>query len=55
MFIPLIGVVDKFDDIDFDKLPNKFVLKATHGSGWNIIVTDKSKFNKAEAKKKFDQ
>lgn len=55
LFIPLLGVVDKFDDIDFNSLPDKFVLKATHGSGWNIIVQDKSKFNKVEAKKKFDQ
>lgn len=52
--IPLLGVWDSFDEIDFDQLPNQFVLKANHGSGWNIIVKDKSKFDKAEAKKKFD-
>ncbi|MDQ5983567.1 MAG: hypothetical protein RUMPE_00591 [Eubacteriales bacterium SKADARSKE-1] len=52
--VPLLGVWDKFDDINFDKLPDKFVLKCNHGSGWNIVVTDKSNFNKAEAKKKFD-
>lgn len=40
--IPLIGVWDKFDDIKFDKLPDKFVIKASHGSGYNIIVTDKN-------------
>lgn len=53
--IPLLGVWDKFDDIDFDKLPDQFVLKANHGSGWNIIVTDKKQFNRVEAKKKFDR
>lgn len=53
--IPLLGVWDKFDDIDFDKLPDKFVLKANHGSAWNIIVTDKNKFDKQDAKKKFDE
>lgn len=52
--ISLLGVWDKFDEIDFDTLPDKFVLKANHGCGWNIIVTDKSTFDKAAAKEKFD-
>ena len=52
--IPLLGVWDRFEEIDFDALPDKFVLKANHGCGWNIIVTDKAKFNKEEAKEKFD-
>ena len=52
--IPLLGVWDSFDEIDFDQLPNQFVLKANHGCGWNIIVKDKSTFDKADAKKKFD-
>ena len=53
--IPLLGVWDKFDDINFDKLPDKFVLKANHGSGWNIIVKNKSIFDKADAKRKLDK
>ncbi len=53
--IPIYGVYDCFDDIDFDDLPDRFVMKANHGSGWNIVVKDKSKFNKRKAKKKFDQ
>ena len=53
--IPLLGVWDSFDEIDFDILPNQFVLKANHGSGWNIIVRDKSEFNWKDAKKKFDK
>lgn len=52
--IPLLGVWDSFDEIDFDELPDRFVLKANHGSGWNIIVRDKSQFDREEAKKKFD-
>ncbi|HHU55797.1 MAG TPA: glycosyl transferase [Acholeplasmataceae bacterium] len=40
--IPLIGVWDKFEDIDFDKLPNQFVLKPTHTSGNVFICKDKS-------------
>ena len=52
--IPLLGVWDSFDEIDFDKLPDQFVLKANHGSGWNIIVKDKSTFDIEEARKKFD-
>ena len=31
--IPTLGVWDRFDDIDFDSLPNRFVLKCTHDSG----------------------
>lgn len=53
--IPLLGVWDKFDEIDFNKLPEQFVLKANHGSHWNIIVKDKSKFNIKKAKKIFDK
>ena len=47
--IPLLGVWDKFEEIDFSKLPNKFVLKANHAAGTNIIVPDKSTLNKKEA------
>lgn len=44
------GVFKHVEDIDFDSLPNKFVMKAAHGSGWNIIVKDKNKLNKKKAK-----
>ena len=47
--VKLLGVWDDPDEIDFDSLPEKFVLKANHGCGWNIIVTDKSKLNIPEA------
>lgn len=52
--IPLLGSWDRFEDIDFDTLPEKFVLKTNHGSGTNVIVTDKSKLDMKELKKKFD-
>lgn len=51
----LLGVWDDFDDIDFDTLPDKFVLKATHGCGFNYIVTDKAAMNKSDARYKFKQ
>lgn len=39
------GIYDNANKIDFDSLPEKFVMKATHGSGWNLVVNDKSKVN----------
>ena len=53
--IPLLGVYDKFDDIDFAKLPKQFVIKCNHGCGYNIIVKDKSKLDLSDAKAKIDR
>lgn len=53
--IPLLGVYDKFEDINFNELPNQFVIKCNHGSGYNIIVTDKSKLNIIEVKNKINR
>ena len=39
--VNLFGVWDSPDEINFDALPNKFVLKCNHGCGYNIICTDK--------------
>ena len=47
--IPTLGVWDKFEDIDFDKLPSQFVLKTTHDSGGVVICRDKKKFDKQAA------
>lgn len=47
--IPIIGAWDKFEDIDFDLMPEQFVLKTTHASANIIIVKDKSKFDKRMA------
>ncbi len=49
--IPQLGVWEHAEDIDFDSLPQKFVLKCNHGSAMNIIVKDKSKLNIAETRK----
>lgn len=43
--IPTLGLWDSFDQIDFDALPNKFVLKCTHDSGGLIICKEKSQFD----------
>lgn len=43
--IPLLGVWNDFDDIDFDELPDQFVLKCNHGSAMNVIVRDKNSFD----------
>lgn len=53
--IPTLGVWDKFEDIDFDKLPNNFVLKCTHDSGGLVICRDKSKLDMNAAKKKLNK
>ena len=52
--IPTLGVYEKFNDIDFDKLPNQFVIKCTHDSGGLVIVKDKLNFDKNAAKKKIE-
>ena len=47
ILIPLIGKYNSIDDIKFDKLPESFVVKTTHGGGGlNVIIcSDKSKLN----------
>lgn len=47
----LYGVYEKVQDIDFDSLPNQFVIKAAHGSHMNYIVTDKKSFDWKHARK----
>lgn len=49
--IPTIGVWDNINKIDFDNLPDQFVLKCTHDSGGVVICKDKKKFDIAKAKK----
>jgi hypothetical protein len=43
--IPLLGVYNNFEDIDFSKLPKQFVLKCTHDSGGVVICKNKDQFN----------
>ena len=47
----ILKVYHSEKEIDINQLPNQFVLKTNHGSGFNIIVEDKKKFNLALAKK----
>lgn len=55
--IPTLGIWDRFDDIEFDTLPDKFVLKTTHGGGNTgvVICKDKSTFDKAKARKRLER
>ena len=53
--IPLLGVWDNFDDIDFDKLPDQFVLKCTHDSGGLVICKDKSEIDIEAVRKKINK
>ena len=55
ILIKIYGVFDKFEDIDFDKLPDQFVMKCSHGCAMNFICYDKSKINREELKKKFNK
>ncbi|WP_238455522.1 ATP-grasp fold amidoligase family protein [Desulfolucanica intricata] len=52
--IPLIGIYNNFDEINFNKLPNQFVLKCTHDSGGVILCNDKSKLDIDNAKMKIN-
>lgn len=49
--ISTLGVWDKFEDIEFDKLPKQFVLKPTHTSGNVFICKDKEKINYKQLRK----
>ena len=53
--IKTLGVWESFNDIDFDSLPEKFVLKCTHDSGGLVIVNDKSKLDVKKAKEKIEK
>lgn len=50
--IPTLGVWEKFEDIDFNRLPNQFVLKCTHDSGGLVICKDKAKLDIEKTKRK---
>ena len=43
VLIPLVGIFDKVSDVDFEKLPNKFVAKTTDGGGGNQVLICKDK------------
>lgn len=49
--IPLLGVYEKFDDINFDLLPDKFVIKCNHDSGSVWVCKNKKNFEIEKTKK----
>lgn len=53
--IPTLGIWDSFDEIDFDTLPEQFVLKCTHDSGGLVICQDKSKLDIRAARKSIEK
>ncbi|MFE5426928.1 ATP-grasp fold amidoligase family protein [Peribacillus simplex] len=53
--IPILGVYNRFDEIDFATLPDKFVLKCTHDSGGLVICKDKSTFDIESARRKINK
>ncbi|MFR5766183.1 MAG: ATP-grasp fold amidoligase family protein [Clostridia bacterium] len=52
--VPLLGAWDNVEDIDWDSLPNKFVLKCNHGCAYNIVCSDKTEFDRIKAKKQLN-
>lgn len=53
ILVECYGVYDNFDEIDFDALPNQFVIKTTNASGQNYICLDKSTLNLPSLRKQF--
>lgn len=53
--IPTYGVWDRTEDIEWDKLPNQFVLKTTHDSGGIVICRDKERFDRQAAINKLNK
>jgi hypothetical protein len=47
----LLMVCERFEEIDFDRLPGKFVIKANHGTHWVLLVDDKAALDRAAARK----
>lgn len=47
--VPLIGAWERAENIDWNELPDRFVLKCNHGCAYNILCSDKSKFDKGAA------
>lgn len=53
--VPTLGIWDSFDEIDFNSLPERFVLKCTHDSGGLAICRDRSTFDIAAAKARIER
>lgn len=55
LLIPCLGIYENFDQIDFEKLPNSFVMKCTHACGYNLIVRNKNELNLEKTRKMFNK
>lgn len=53
--VPIYGVYEKAEDIDWDKIPNKFVMKCTHDGGSVIVCRNRDSLDKARITKKLNQ
>mgnify|MGYP001971359802 CR=1 FL=1 len=53
--VPLIKIYNNASEIDFNELPQKFILKTNHGSGWNIICENKNLLDEQVVKRKFER
>lgn len=51
--IPIYGVFNSIDEVDFDKLPNEFVMKLTNGSGFNYLCTNKTSDEENKIRSRF--
>ncbi|MBC8008702.1 MAG: hypothetical protein H7067_01235 [Burkholderiales bacterium] len=52
--VPLLAVVERAADLNWDALPSAFVLKTNHGSGWNVLVPDKASADRAAINARLD-
>ena len=55
LLIPVYGISDSFDEIDFSKLPDQFVMKCTHACAFNKIVLDKNSLDIDGTRKQFNK
>ena len=53
--VPVLGVWNSFDEIDFDSLPDRFVLKCNNDSGHFVICRDKDALDKAQARRRISE
>lgn len=53
ILIPLIGIYNNIDEVDFDKLPNQFIMKLTNGSSFNYICKNKTEKEIKKIKARF--
>ena len=53
--VPVLGIWDSFDEIDFSSLPHRFVLKCNHNSGYYAICRDKESFDVGRAQKTINE